>query len=400
MKMVCQIQKNGHGFPWRISRALHVQFCLTQIAREPINFVVFLMLELGLNQLLVCCFSYGFIAVGSTVRIYSVATAELLSTLSLPPSSANRKAKVSSLLLNPSNPLQLVVGALDGMLRLWDYREGTLLRTLALGAPIQLTCGHSSLPHQVFVSLLAEATTEDSDTSEGRAGIYSISLKPRAQDPTTTSPISPLTPRTPSRRMRLAQPRIVRSLSLSPTGDYLISLNPTTINICRTAALQSGFATHLDSPDELTCIAFHPTEGYFATGNTRGQIKLWYGVLEEESSSLAITPKPTTSVFHWHAHAVLCLSFTPNGAYLVSGGEEAVLVLWQLHTAHKEFVPRVGAPITSVSITRGGADEQQILARLRDGSVVFVGAQRLKISKIISGLKAGVCPFLQPLLGH
>lgn len=97
----------------------------------------------------------------------------------------------------------------------------------------------------------------------------------------------------------------------------------------------------------------------------------------------------STAVLHWHAHAVASLAFTPNGAYLLSGGEEAVLVLWQLHTGHQEFVPRLGAPILSLSVTDSSTVEQQVAARLRDGTVVFVGSQKLKVSKTISGLKAG-----------
>jgi hypothetical protein len=39
---------------------------------------------------------------------------------------------------------------------------------------------------------------------------------------------------------------------------------------------------------------------------------------------------------------------TFSGAYLYSGGEESVLVFWQLDTNHKQFKPRLGAPIAHV----------------------------------------------------
>ncbi|KAI5478145.1 hypothetical protein MNV49_005409 [Pseudohyphozyma bogoriensis] len=341
--------------------------------------------------------SYCFIASGSAVRIYSVATAQLLSTLTIstPSSAASdgslRRSKVSCLLLNPANPLQLVVGGLDGMLRLWDYREGKLLRTLDLGAPIQHAAAHSSLHDQIFVALLAVApegeklkSKKSEQVEEPKAGIYSISLKPKALAEGAVS--SPSTPRTPARRMRLAQPRVVRQLSISPSGAFLVSLNPTTIYVCRTADLQRGFDQHFDSPDVLTCLAFHPKETYFATGNAKGQIRLWYEIMEESES--AKKRDATTSVFHWHAHPVSSLAFTPNGAYLLSGGEESVVVLWQLHTGHREFVPRVGAPIVTLSVTNAVHQEQQVVARLRDGTVVFIGSQKLKINHTISGLKA------------
>jgi NET1-associated nuclear protein 1 (U3 small nucleolar RNA-associated protein 17) len=363
--------------------------------------------------------SYCFISSGAAVKIYSVATTQLLSTLSLSPlastssDSSIRRAKVTALFLNPSNPLQLIVGSLDGTIRLWDYTEGKLLRTLDMGSPVLHACGHSSLPDQLFVALAVAGSLEKqakkgSKDDDERAGVYSISLRPKAlSDSDSATAIDPTTPRTPARRMRLAQPRIVRSLAVSPSGAFLISVNPNTINICQTAHLHRGFAVHLDSPESLTTLAFHPTENYFATGNERGQIRLWYDVLENRDGEEA-TIKPAskkgaaTALFHWHAHAVSSLAFTPNGAYLLSGGEEAVMVLWQLHTGHHEFVPRLGAPILTLSITDSVSNEQQVAARLRDGTVVFVGSQKLKISKTISGIKAGAsrcvrCQGLQEL---
>ena len=36
------------------------------------------------------------------------------------------------------------------------------------------------------------------------------------------------------------------------------------------------------------------------------------------------------------------------GGYLYSGGEESVLVFWQVDTNHKQFKPRLGAPIAQI----------------------------------------------------
>lgn len=37
-----------------------------------------------------------------------------------------------------------------------------------------------------------------------------------------------------------------------------------------------------------------------------------------------------------------------QGSYILSGGEESVLVLWQFKTHHKQFLPRLGAPIKHI----------------------------------------------------
>lgn len=64
-------------------------------------------------------------------------------------------------------------------------------------------------------------------------------------------------------------------------------------------------------------------------------------------ASVILTP-PVSSVLHWHAHAVSCLSCSGHTGMLYSGGEEGVLVLWQLSTGTKSFLPRLGAPAVSV----------------------------------------------------
>ena len=307
------------------------------------------------------------------------------------------QSPITAILLNPSNPLQLIIATKDGLLSIWDYTEAKLLKTLNLGSEIQFITGHASLPDQLFVALAATVEELGSDSTKddvesvtqnvkANAGVYLISLRPVALPPSTSA--TPSTPRTPSRRMRLAKPRSILALSVSPSGKHLISLNPYQINICQTDKLDKGFSKKIVSELRLTSLVFHPTENWFATGDGQGKIRLHYGAMEEESNARIV--ESTTSVLHWHAHAVTALSFTPNGAYLLSGGQEAVLVLWQLHTGHQEYVPRLGAPINSITVNDSVEAEQEIAVRLRDGSTVFVGAQKLKIARIIAGIRIGM----------
>jgi WD40 repeat protein len=57
-------------------------------------------------------------------------------------------------------------------------------------------------------------------------------------------------------------------------------------------------------------------------------------------------PLPSTTV-HWHASPVGCLSFSPDGVYLLSGGAEQVLVMWQLEGSKPKFLPRCVVCITA-----------------------------------------------------
>jgi NET1-associated nuclear protein 1 (U3 small nucleolar RNA-associated protein 17) len=153
--------------------------------------------------------------------------------------------------------------------------------------------------------------------------------------------------------------------------------------------LSAGFTKYV-SPERLTCLAFHPSEEYFATGDGKGVIRLWYCLNDELAvHTKGVEKKTQTSSMHWHAHAVSTLTFTSNGAYLLSGGEEAVLVIWQLHTGRKEFVPRLGSAINTVAVARSKTGEEEYLLGLADATYVFVNAGSLKISRSYSRVKIG-----------
>lgn len=99
------------------------------------------------------------------------------------------------------------------------------------------------------------------------------------------------------------------------------------------------------------------------------------------------TTAPTT-VMHWHAHDVGGIAFSSNGAYLLSGGEESVLVIWQLQNAHREFVPRLGSPIEHVTIVPQTADSDPgYLVSLADGGLSLVNASNLRVSRTFIQLK-------------
>ena len=54
---------------------------------------------------------------------------------------------------------------------------------------------------------------------------------------------------------------------------------------------------------------------------------------------------------HWHSDQVNALQFIDGAPYLVSGGNEAVIVQWQLAKQDKTFVSRIGNAITNLSVS-------------------------------------------------
>lgn len=185
----------------------------------------------------------------------------------------------------------------------------------------------------------------------------------------------------------LGKTRYPSGLAVSPSGNWLVATAGPKAYVANLLDIKSGFTKYVSS-ERLTCIAFHPVEDYFATGDLKGNIRLWY-CLDEPSTVkvVGLEKKTQTASFHWHAHAVSSLAFTANGAYLLSGGEEAVLVIWQLHSGKKEFVPRVGAPLQTISTTKALDGKEEYLLGLTDATFVFVSAATLKISRSYSHIK-------------
>lgn len=187
--------------------------------------------------------------------------------------------------------------------------------------------------------------------------------------------------------VRVGKTKAAVSMSLSNSGSWLVVIAGFKAYVALTTSLQSGF-TKFVSPERLTCLALHPVDDYFATGDEKGQIRLWYCLNNETSfNTRGVEKRAQTTTLHWHAHAVASLAFTGNGAYLLSGGEESVLVIWQLQSGKKEFVPRLGSPVMNIAVRH--ADEEEYLVGLVDGSYVFVSSNSLKISRSVSRVRLG-----------
>lgn len=65
-----------------------------------------------------------------------------------------------------------------------------------------------------------------------------------------------------------------------------------------------------------------------------------------------ITTTPSKTTLHWHSLPVICLNFTTEGSFLLSGGHECVLVKWMYKTGQKDFLPRLGAPLKEIHCSK------------------------------------------------
>lgn len=190
------------------------------------------------------------------------------------------------------------------------------------------------------------------------------------------------------RIVRLLKTRTCSGLAISSDGEYLVLAGRYKLHVIHIAAgngIEEGGVTENDesrfrcyiTTERITCLAFHPTEGCIATGDERGRITLWYCFGKN-------VDRPVTTTMHWHAHKVAAMRFTSDGTYLLSGGEESVLVIWQLQTGHKQFLPRLGSEIKHITVS---PDQAYYAIGHQDNSVNVIRSVDLKIKTAIQGLK-------------
>lgn len=104
----------------------------------------------------------------------------------------------------------------------------------------------------------------------------------------------------------------------------------------------SNFISHYNSTP-INVIACHPEEEMFAVGEVTGSIKLWRNIFDKT---------PVKAELHWHHMIVLSLAFSQSGTILYSGGNETVLVKWQIKEKQitKDFLPRMSGSIMQISV--------------------------------------------------
>ncbi|KAE8259164.1 hypothetical protein A4X13_0g1193 [Tilletia indica] len=325
--------------------------------------------------------------------------------------------------------------------------------------PRGTSTSHSTILYAVRLSIARASSTTGASSSEPITRISMPSLSAGGSSSEDTD-VPVYIPRT---RSRLGKIKLIpTAIRLSPRADHLVLVGGTQIHVASLQRTHAEDNMEIDNnaeedeiiacPDGLakfttseriTALAIHPTEKSIATGDETGKIRIFHGLLEDDflarrrsaeaddeeaekvaavasssssknknntttsSSSSTFFGAPST-LLHWHAHAVSTLSYVPlaaTGARLLSGGEEATLVLWHIQSGgggagrvQKEFVPRLGAPIasvclagastsTSTSSSESGELEEEIVCGLRDGSLVFLNPANLRVLRTFARLK-------------
>ncbi|KAI1309825.1 WD40-repeat-containing domain protein [Xylaria venustula] len=96
--------------------------------------------------------------------------------------------------------------------------------------------------------------------------------------------------------------------------------------------------------------------------------------------------------YHWHRKAVHAVKWSRDGNYILSGGSESTLVLWQLDTLKKDFLPHLSATVENIVVSKRGS---AYALHLDDNSAMILSTAEMKPITYISGIQAILTP--QPI---
>ncbi|KAI1353340.1 quinon protein alcohol dehydrogenase-like superfamily [Xylaria sp. FL0043] len=167
-----------------------------------------------------------------------------------------------------------------------------------------------------------------------------------------------------------------------------------------------------DAGDEITCLDVQVTARVhlsrrsqreandipvvdLAIGCARGAILVYNDLLPKfrllnnpKMRHHALQPRK----YHWHRKAVHAAKWSQDGNYILSGGSESTLVLWQLDTQKKDFLPHLSATIENIVVSKRGS---AYALHLNDNSTMVLSTAEMKPITYISGIQAMLSP--QPI---
>lgn len=347
------------------------------------------------KKLLVCT--------GNTVSVLSTSTGLQITEL------VGHEALVTSVIVVPaSTPASKILhfcwtSSFDGTIRYWDFSVPELMKTVNTQLPIfsmviPSISGQPAEKDEKPVDLFAYLSVEYSKPPR---------LNDRPQDLVGQIRRCNLTKSRLTGQVTVTETPRPEFITISPSGKFFGIRNKRKIHIFEIPDRDSEAVgvekIVLHHTKDLTVLAFHPTERIIAAGDVTGRILIWRGFgnrtfsLGGESTNGKLmsneVERPgvrgdddadSCSTWHWHPAEVTVLCFSSDGAYLYSGGKEGVLVVWQLDTGKKKFLPRIGS---SLLYFTDSPDPSLSSISCADNQIHLLKMPKMETMKSIAGIK-------------
>lgn len=261
---------------------------------------------------------YIFVAWKNVLRSYSVETGERVADYE------GCDQNIVGFAIHPANPKLLVACTIFGEIAVWKWHAQLLISKNKLKCDID----EVNTFHMCTVN-----------KSENKCDIL-LSWYHSGQYKIATFSLSNLTLKS-NIPVVFKQKLLAVNIGGSLNAQFMVAIGQTKM-LCYSFNSSSKVIKCRTSKDKVfTCVACHPEQPCVATGDCTGRVIVWNGLFTGQA--------PVQTVYHWHTLPVNVLAFSQSGTVLYSGADECVLVKWRLDNSHKEFLPRLPAPIKQLT---------------------------------------------------
>ncbi|KPI42756.1 U3 small nucleolar RNA-associated protein 17 [Cyphellophora attinorum] len=313
------------------------------------------------------------------VRIYSAATSLLVRTLSM------GHRTISTCTFAKSDPAILFVGNTDGTITQWDWTSGRLLHQWKSSKGLRRLISMISRgpADSELVIALHDPTFEDR-----RLIVYA--LDPDNKKATNIQLLMSRTGLNPEIQLfEEAGIIIVSALSRLIIGSSTSFQIP---NYTQSTPTWREFPL----PSNVSCVdgrvsdvqAKPPRKRLdVVVGLNDGSILLYEDLLhklvsKEKKKEGSINARS----LNWHRAAVNTAKWSRDGNYVISGGSETVLVIWQLDTNKQQFLPHLSTDIVRLTVSKRGSS---YALHLGDNSIMVLSTSDLSPTANIALLAGG-----------
>ncbi|KIX07747.1 uncharacterized protein Z518_02401 [Rhinocladiella mackenziei CBS 650.93] len=316
----------------------------------------------------------------SEVQVYATQTSLLVRSFH-----TGSKSDITNCTLSQADPKKLYVSNAKGALSVWDWTTGVRLGRSEIGRPVQqvLTL-HSNGGNETILLLREEGEKRKS------AAVYTVS--------TSTQKIS-------EGRTILQRTGVQLSIKSYAQGSVLVACADDKLLVGQSQILQDGSLDPSYTWREITVLGSVTSfDAQVHSGKSKSSRKVPFldvviglntGVIlqyedilfkligkEKKNSAEDILARK----LHWHRTGVNTVRWSRDRNYIISGGNETVLVIWQLDTNQRQYLPHLSTSILGLTVSATGS---AYALRLGDNSIMVLSTADLLPSTSVNGLALG-----------